>query len=212
MDIFNALPGVDIGSGAMNDDPSGYPDEKTRHGREWEPFLAICREMNSKMAQHYCFPYETAMDYEKLFELGDVWLSYFTEKIDQVDFPEVVKYPDFGWGWLIDLFEPEYVIVCNRHPVDWVNSMQRWEDRKRSKTRPTKSEMLTTYTFQIGNIISSLEMLHINYGFIDFPKSTEDHLYLADALKPAFEVLGGKWSRDDVYNAHRDVFREDWII
>ena len=210
MDIFDAL-GIDIGDGPMNDDPSGYPDKETRHGREWEQFLDICREMNAKMSQRHRFPYETTMDYEKLFESGDVWISYFIEKIDEIDFPAIVKYPDFGWGWLIDLFEPEYVIVCKRHPVDWIDSMQRWEDRKGSKTRPTKSEMLGTYTFQIGNVISSLEMLDIDYGFIDFPKSIESSLYLADVLKPALEVLGDKWNRDDIYNAYKNVVREDWI-
>jgi hypothetical protein len=207
INVFGAL-GIDI----INN--QGMVDWTEKHGRENGPFVRLAREIaRAVSADHYTPPLDMKVDSSKIFDKSI--RSNIKNYIDQKSFPEIVKFPNEGWNWLIDLFDPELVVVTFRSPTGWMNSMERWNiDAFEKETVPTivpPVDKFNAYESIFGATIGSLEHHNIDYTIVHYPRSAEDPVYLYNSILPALEVLGNESSVEDVCSAYKNIVRKEWI-
>lgn len=196
MRIFQTLD-VDVG------DSESIFDSHFFQGREWVPATELHKEMIKSVSCYWRAPYELMMDPTKMFDPAT--RNHFKNKINDLDFPEIIKSPNNGWVWFIDLFQPKYVLVTYRNPQGWMDSMLRWNKRHRPFKIESAENMQAAHTRYVGNSISALEYHNIDYSVITYPDSAESAEYLVDRIRPALDVSGHKHITD---NEIRDAFKE----
>lgn len=208
IDIFKEL-GVDIGS------ENQWIEWSPKHGREFGPFVNICREIAMLVSPKYNPPMDMKIDPNKIFH------PVVNETIDQyiqgTDFPDVVKFPNEGWIWLLELFNPDHVIVTIRKPTGWLNSMNRWDENSlevhgHSHTLTHDIDKFESYASVLGHTFASLELNQIPYDTIEYPRSAMDALYLADIIIPIIQSMGYDIEYIDFFNIYDEVVKREWIV
>lgn len=204
--IFSAL-GIDI----IND--QSMVDWTEKHGRENSPFVKHGRMIANQISSGYNPPLDMKIDPSNIFD-DDIRLE-IKQSIDEHSFPQLVKFPNEGWNWLIDLFDPELVIVTFRSPLGWMDSMSRWNNDAYSKGAVPAIvppiDKFNAYESIFGHTIASLEHHDIDYTVVHYPKSAEDPIYLFDKITKALEILENNSSVEDICSAYKSVVRTDWI-
>ena len=190
-------------------------DWTEKHGRENGPFVRYAREIASAIsADHYTPPLDMKIDSLKIFD--ESIRSKIKSEIDQWEFPEIVKFPNEGWLWLIDLFDPELVIVTYRSPTGWMDSMERWDqdafEKLSNHAKTSTIDKFDSYASIFGHTVASLEYHKIDYTIAHYPRSATEPTYLHDTIKPALDILGYDFSINDIYEANSMVVRKDWIL
>jgi hypothetical protein len=196
MNIFDEL-GLDVGEDGQ------LFDENRRHGREYAPAVNIHRRVTNTLSKTRHRPYVTILDPSKVFDPNIK--RNFKEEIGNHHFPQVIKSPNTGWTWFIDLFEPKFVIVCYSNPLGWMASMLRWSRKNTPNEVPTDIEVLKAHINIFGSTVSSLEYHEIDYSIIDFPKSVESAEYLSNQLRPCLNILKLDISDSEIYEAFNKV-------
>lgn len=198
VNIFDQL-GINIG----NEDT--IHDDDDLRGREYSPAVNIHHQISDSISEIRYRPYVTRLDPSKVF--NDEIRDRFKDIINQHDYPQLIKSPNTGWAWFIDLFEPKHVIVCYRDPIGWTDSMLRWNKKYRPNDIASEIEIMEAHNNIFGSTLAALEYHNISYNIISYPKSTENPSYLAEKIKPSCRIAGlhGSQLNHDIIHAFREV-------
>ena len=146
VNIFDKL-NIDIG------DEDEIHDDHNLQGREYRPAVNLHNQIADAISDFRHDPYINHFDPNKIFD-SDI-RSHFKTIIDQHNWPRLIKSPNSGWVWLIDLFEPKHVIVCYRNPMGWTDSMLRWNRRRRPNEIATDIEIMEAHNNIFGRFFVS---------------------------------------------------------
>lgn len=136
----------------------------THRGMEWIPFRLIAQCIGEEMGRPQGKAYWTEYELEKVPLLRGKYSSL----VQSLDYPEVIKCPDFGQHILFDYFKPKHTIVMVR-PVD-----DRAERAKGLYGQGLEDDIAFGTAAGTGLIIHALEDAQLSYTVVQFPKVVED--------------------------------------
>ena len=107
---------LDIGT-----DLSGREGEEEVKGLEWTPFRDISLRSGLFMgrAKEPDIPRWTSIMIENIPRIQREFSNGF-----ELDYPQVIKCPEYGQSFFLDIFKPKHVIVCYRDLVSTAISLK----------------------------------------------------------------------------------------
>lgn len=202
--MFNLLwrSGYDVGN--INDLNGNNVLPEMRKGGEWQPFFKIAKKIGIELfSEEEQYPFLTSTrkcNINNLKSLRDTINEKFP--VSHLEFPELVKVPEFGQCFLLDKIKPKHTVVMLRNMEDWVDSVLGGKDET------LQAEVIRGGIFAKGCLYYELDRCNLDYTVLYYPKAALDSKYTYKKIK---HLLDGKVTKEQFTDIHKKLLNLGWI-